>query len=417
MKITSIQGREIFNCNGIPTLECQVVLDHSVPVVASVPSGLSKGCYEALELRDGGERLNGLGVQQAIHKIESIIAPAFAHREPNIIEMDQYMIELDGTNNKGSLGANTMLAVSIAILRAQALAEQYELYEFIAQICGSSTVTLPFPLFVMISGGLHARNKLRIQEFLILPIGSKNFREAMEHGTLFFRQLEKKLKKAGLGTLKTDEGSFAPLFEDDMQALTFLTEIIEQLSGEYQFKIALDVAASHFFNSATRLYEWSDKQYNTNELLAFYAKLVDTFPICSLEDPLSEDDWEGWVALMQLLGEEIQILGDDLFVTNPSRIIHGVEIQAANAVIIKPNQIGTVTETLQAIQVCQQNGLNVAIAHRSGETNDTFIADLAVGVSAEQVKAGSCSGGERLAKYNRILAIEEELTSSLRVTI
>lgn len=413
MKITSIKGREIFDCRGFPALECQLILENSIPVIASVPTGVSKGSHEAFELRDGSSKFNGYGVQKAIEKLETIIEPALIDKVPDLIAMDQQMIQLDGTDNKSSLGANTMLAASIAIIRAQAIMEQCELYELIAQLCGAQTVTLPFPMFVMLSGGMHANNNLRIQEFLILPIGAQNFKDAMEHSIIFFHALKKALFDNKMIILTNDEGSFAPNFKDDTEALNFLVKIMEQLSPNYHFKIALDVAASHFFDAATHRYNWHGTMYEANELIAWYTKLVSQYPIYSLEDPLSQDDWEGWNALMEILGEEIQIIGDDLFATDPVRIWHGIETQAANAALIKPNQIGTITETLQAIQLCQQYGLNVAVSHRAGETNDTFIADLAVGTSAGQIKAGSCCRGERLAKYNRLLAIEDNLTLSL----
>lgn len=412
MKIAKIQAREIFDSRGLPTIECELYLDNGSHVTASVPSGLSVGSNEAYELRDD-ERLMGFGVSKAIENIENIIAPVLINKEPVVVALDAIMLELDGTANKEKLGANAILAVSIAVLKAQAVVEELEPYELIAQLCGQDSVMLPFPLFNMINGGAHAPSGLRIQEFLVIPSGAQNFRESMEYGVEFYYTLQELLQKKGQRICRGIEGGFAPAFENDMQALDILAETIEKLDGSDTFKFALDVAASQFYDTKTKTYDWHGTTYSTDELIAFYKKLIDAYPICSIEDGLAEDDQEGWAQMMEQLGETIQIVGDDIFVTNATRIYQGLLNQSANAAIIKPNQIGTVTETLQAIQLCKEHGMSIVVSHRSGETNDSFIADLAVGTSAGQIKAGGCSGGERLAKYNRLLAIEDQLALSL----
>lgn len=413
MRITNIKGREIFDSRGFPTLECQLFLEDGVSIVASVPSGISCSAYEAYELRDGGKRLFGKGVLKAIENIETIISPALVGQEPNVILLDQYMIKLDGTDNKMHLGANTILAVSIAILRAQAWLEQRELYEFIAHLCGSDTVSLPFPFINMLSGGAHADTGLRIQEFLILPVGAQSFREAIEKATVFSHTLENTLKGLKKQTSVGIEGALVSTFAHDEEALDILFDVIEQCGGPSKFKIALDIAASQFYNKATNKYDWFATSCTTDDLLGWYEKILSKYHVYSLEDPLHQDDWKGWALLMDLLGNEVQIVGDDLFATDAARIWKGIEMHATNAVVIKPNQIGTVTETLQAIQLCQEYNLNVVISHRSVETNDCFIADLAVGTSSGQIKAGGCNRGERLAKYNRLLTIEDQLAFSL----
>ncbi|MBI2775548.1 phosphopyruvate hydratase [Candidatus Dependentiae bacterium] len=413
MKIIKLKGREIFDSRGVPTIECQLFLEDGSSFYSSVPEGLSRSRYEAFEMRDGGDRLAGNGVRKAIEILENKISDAIIGLEPNVIELDQLMISLDGTENKSKLGANAMLSASIAILRAQAFLCQQEPYELIANLCGAETVTLPFPLFNMISGGAHADNKLRIQEFLILPVGTQSFREAIEHAISFHNVLKEIIIAEGEVPSTSDEGAFAPLVANDYEALDLIVQAIEEFEGEQLFKIALDCAASQFFNPKNHTYTIGRKKYTSNDLIEWYAGMVEEYPIYSLEDPLDQDDWSGWATLVEVLGEQTQIAGDDLFATDPARIWHGIENHAATAAIIKPNQIGTVTETLQAIQLCQEYGFNVIVSHRSGETNDTFIADLAVGTSAGQIKAGGCVRGERLAKYNRLLSIEDQLALSM----
>ncbi len=417
MKITNVKAREIFDSRGMPTLECQIFLDHDHYVLASVPSGMSRGIHEAVELRDGGSRLFGKGVLKASQIIETVFAPQLIGTSPDLLVIDTFMIEADGTVNKAKYGANSMLAVSMAVAKAQALSEHMELYECIAHLYGAQTVMLPYPLFNVINGGIHADNNLFFQEFMILPIGGSNFRESLELGALFFYELKVLLKKTNKPIVYGDEGGIASSFESEYEALDMITEVIARIGDGNLFRIALDVAASEFYNVTTHCYDLHDEFLTSEELVALYAKLIQTYPIFSIEDGLAQDDWQGWMHMKSVLGDTIQLVGDDLFATSAQRIKHGVMVDAANAVIIKPNQVGTITETLQTIQFCFEQGLNTIISHRSGETEDTFIADLAVGTSAGQIKAGGLSRSERLAKYNRLLRIEDTLLSSMLLDV
>ncbi len=409
MKITGIQAREIFDSRGLPTIACELFLENKFSVCASVPTGTSRGMHEATELRDGGKRLEGLGVLKAIEVIEKKIAPALIGKEPNVVQMDVMLLELDDTPDKSRLGANTLLAVSIAICKAQALAESLQLYELIAYLCSFETVALPCPLFNIINGGLHADNNLSVQEIMIMPLNQPSFRSAVEAGFTVFHGLKKLLHKQGKSITVGDEGGFAPCFDDIQQALDLIMEAIEQYGDGNPVMIALDVAASHFYNQKTEKYTWQGKQISKQELIDYYQYLISNYPIYLIEDGLTETDWNGWEQLNELIGSDVKIIGDDIFATNPERIWHGIEQDVAQGALIKPNQIGTVTETLQAAKLCKEYNWDVIVSHRSGETNDSFIADLAVGVSAEQIKAGGCSRGERIAKYNRLLKIEDQL--------
>jgi enolase len=415
MKITRLIAREIYDSRGIPTVECELTLDNDVTVSASVPSGASVGKHEAHELRDGGKRLSGKGVIKAVDAIEQIIAPALRGKELVAPELDQLLIALDGTPNKKKLGANAILAVSIALYRAQAVQEEAELYELLAWVIGHEMVALPVPMFNLINGGAHADNNLRIQEFMIVPLGAPSYRESLEYGVTFAHELAAVLKKAGKQIVYGDEGGLACDFEDEVEALNYLMDVLVKFEkkGKQKFGIALDVAASQFYDVKKGLYQWGDDLVKADELITFYQQLIAHFPIYSIEDGLAEDDWKGWAMLTKELGSQVQLVGDDLFATNIKRIAQGIELGAANAVLIKPNQIGTVTETMQAIQYCKSNGLNTIISHRSGETTDAFIADLSVGTAAGQIKAGGCCRGERMAKYNRLLTIEDRLMRSL----
>lgn len=405
-------GREIYDSRGWPTVQCELILDNSKKIYASVPAGLSRGKYEARELRDGGKRLWGKGVLKAIENLECIIGPELIGKEPQAIELDLKMIEMDGTKDKSHLGANAMLAASMALYRAQAEVEEIELFELIAGIYGTQTISLPFPFFNVINGGMHASNNLHIQEFMIVPIGTSDFRSSMELGVSFFHELKNILQKYGKSTAVGDEGGFSPLFTSDYEVLDIMVETLEKIEMEEssQCIIGLDIAASRLFDPSTRKYMWAGNLVTSQELIAIYENLVATYPIYSIEDGLDEDDWIGWRLMMETFENKIQIVADDLFATNIDRIAQGIGEQAANGVIIKPNQIGTVTESLQAIRLCKNNGLNVMVSHRSGETADSFIADLAVGSSAGQIKAGGLCRGERLVKYNRLLTIEDTLT-------
>ena len=414
MKISKVIAREIYDSRGLPAVECDLVLDNDVVVTASAPSGSSRGSFEAVELRDGGERLLGQGVLKAIENIETIIAPALVGKEPDVVGMDLKMIEMDGTENKSNIGANAMIAASMAVCRAQAMANDMELYEFIALLCDFEAVTLPFPMFNMINGGAHANNDLMIQEFMVIPIGAQSFRGSIEAGVTIFQHLKKILIEQGKSTAVGYEGGFAPMLEDEQEALDLLMEAVERSgidSGDVVF--ALDVAASQFYNPTKKMYDWKGQFVSSEELIGVYKQLAEHYPLYSLEDGLADNDLEGWKNLMDTLGEKLQIIGDDIFATHSQRIIMGIENNLAHGVIIKPNQVGTVTETLQAIKLCKANDINIIASHRSGETEDMFIADLAVGASAGQIKAGGCSRGERMAKYNHLLRIEDELTRTL----
>lgn len=410
MKIMHIQGREIYDSRGLPTVECVLVLEDGSYVQASVPSGLSTGSYEAVELRDGdATRLMGLGVQQAIENLEKIIAPVLVGREPSSIEMDVELVGLDGTQDKSSLGANAMLAASIAVIRAQAIISDIELYELIAYLMDFKVVTLPFPLFNVINGGVHAPNNVDIQEILVMPVGFERFSEALQATHELFYVLKDIVKAQGKHLIIGDEGGVAPDVTCNKQALDFLMQALAASNHTENFKIGLDIAANQLYNKQTKKYRWDGNHYSAEHMQQIYTDLCKNYPIYSIEDAFAEDDWQAWVELMGALGESIQIVGDDLFATNPHRIAQGIELQAANASIIKPNQIGTVTEALQAIKLCQTYELNPIISHRSGETEDNFIVDLAVGANVGQFKGGGCERGESVTKYNELLRIEEEL--------
>lgn len=412
MKIKSLVGREIYDSRGWPTVQCEIVLEDGARFSASVPTGLSQGSYEAKKVYDGGERLFGRGVQQCVNHIDNLIAPEFIGQKPHAIDMDLELLQLDGTTNKSKLGANTLLAVSMAVYRAHAYCEGVELFEFIGHICGADTVSVPFPFFNIINGGMHASNGLPIQEFMIVPVGTSDFRMAMEVGATVFHELGAALKKRDKTIMYGDEGGYACQFASECEALDILTETIDLVYKKYDFSamIALDVAASTLYDHVSKRYLWKDELILAEEMVGVYEELLAKYPICMLEDGLAEDDWEGWMYLKKRIGDKVQLFGDDLYVTNPERIAMGIECGIAQGAIIKPNQIGTVTETLQALSLCQTHDILTMISHRSGDTEDSFIADLAVGSSAGQIKSGSLRGSERLAKYNRLLAIEDHLT-------
>lgn len=414
MKITNIVAREIFDSRGLPTIECQIMLESGMYVISSVPSGLSRGNYEVCELRDGGTRLLGLGVEKARENIENVIAPALIGKEPDMVATDLYMIDLDGTEDKSKLGGNAILAVSIAMCKAQAAINGIESFELIADLCEFDSVTLPVPMFNLINGGVHANNNLMIQEFMIIPTGRRSYRLCLESAVTVFHQLKYLLQHKGKSLAIGDEGGFGPDVEDEREALDLIMEAIH-LSNDQdeEFVIALDVAASQFYNVKEKIYSWDDKKYTTQDLINLYENLAQEYPIYAIEDGLSDTDWDGWIEMKKQLGEHIHLIGDDIFATNPYRIAQGIEEEIADTTVIKPNQIGTITETLQAIKLCKEHNMNLVASHRSGETNDTFIVDLAVGVSANHIKAGGCCRGERMAKYNQLLRIEDSLMFSL----
>lgn len=410
MKIQDIHAREIFDSRGIPTVECDLFLSDGMMFTASVPCGISRGMYEAVELRDKGHRLMGLGVHKAVRMIEDTIAPLLIDRVPDLIAFDSEMIGLDQTMNKAHLGANAMLAVSMVVCRAQAYMEDFELYEFIAHISNQSTISLPCPMFNMLGGGLHADNNFPIQEILVVPTKELSFHEAMETGVTIFHTLRKILHDKGKLTAVGYEGGFIPTFKDEFEAFDMLMDAIHHSGRGENAMISLDIAASHLLNSETGLYSWFGDRLSSHDLIEKYKKISSQYPLFSIEDGLSQADWKGWHEMKNALGNHVKIIGDDLFVTDPQRIWNGIENDCASGALIKPNQIGTITETLQAVTLCKDSNWDVVVSHRSGETNDDFIADLAIGVSAEFIKAGGCSRGERMAKYNRLLIIEQDLT-------
>jgi len=410
--ITGVWAREILDSRGNPTIEAEIELASGATGWAAVPSGASTGKHEAVELRDGDKkRYFGKGVLKAINNIKEIIGPEVMDLDAtDQLGIDHLMIELDGTPNKAKLGANAILAVSMAVARAAANHMGLPLYQYLG---GINTRTLPQPMFNVINGGAHADNNLDIQEFMILPAGAKSFSEALRAASEVFKSLKKVLGEKNLVTAVGDEGGMAPSLKTNREALDFLLKAIEGAGykpGE-DIWIALDCAANDFFDPETGLYTMKvdNEKYDTSRLIEYYRELVAEYPIVSIEDPFAEDDWDSWVAMTKELGETIQIVGDDIFVTNPERIAEGIEKKAANASLIKLNQIGTVTETIDAIHLSQTAGWKTVISHRSGETEDTFIADLALATVARQIKTGSVCRSERICKYNQLLRIEEEL--------
>ncbi len=407
-EIVNVYAREVLDSRGNPTVEVEVFLDTGVMGRAMVPSGASTGTHEALELRDKDrKRYLGKGVLLAVQNVNDIIGPELVGLESTEqAEVDRLMIELDGTENKSRLGANAILAVSMAVARASAAELGLPLYAYLG---GVSARVLPVPLMNVINGGVHADNPLDPQEFMIVPCKAESFSEALRMGVETYHTLKKVLKEKGLSVSVGDEGGFAPQISNTKEALGLLVTAIEKagyVAGE-DIVLAMDVAASELFENGRYRLEGRDMGYE--DMIRFYEELVAEFPVVSIEDPLSEDDWEGWKALYEALGDKVQIVGDDLFVTNIKRIRKGIEEGVANAVLIKLNQIGTVTETLKAIETAHRAGWKTVISHRSGETEDAFIADLAVAVNAGQIKTGAPARSERTAKYNRLLRIEDTL--------
>lgn len=414
MKIKKVIGREIFDSRGLPTVSCEITLENGALVTSSVPSGKSRSKKEAFELRDHDKaRLMGQGVLKAIHNIEYVIGSKIIGQEADLVVIDDILRDLDATPDKRILGANAILAVSMAACKAQAHAENLELFEMIAQLYGSDSVSLPFPLLNIFNGGVHSDNHFPIQEIMLVPIGAQNFRASLEASVEVFYELKRLLQEAQKSTAVGDEGGFCPLFSSEYEPFDFIVAALKNTDNHDLFRIGLDVAADQLYNQKTGMYRWKQGEKTTEQLFAFYKKLEHEYPLFSIEDGFCQDDIEGWKMLFEQFSNTLQIVGDDIFATNSQEIIKGVEQEIANAAIIKPNQIGTVTETFEAIAVCQQVGMNAIISHRSGETTDTFIADLAVGTSSGQIKAGAPCRGERMAKYNRLLEIEEMLTMDL----
>ncbi|MCD6531132.1 phosphopyruvate hydratase [bacterium] len=405
--IIYILGRQILDSRGNPTVEVEVGLESGVVAAAAVPSGASTGSREALELRDGEQSWHGKGVTKAVENINEIIAPELEGLESlDQMYIDQIMLEIDGTDNKSKLGANAILGVSMAVARASAEELGVPLFAYLG---GVNAHILPVPQMNVINGGAHADNNLEIQEFMIVPAGFDSFSAAYQAGSEIYHTLKKILKERGLSTAVGDEGGFAPNLKTHAEALEILVEAIEKTGykpGEQVF-LAIDAAASEFFKDGK--YQFEGKSRTSGEMIEYYKGLIDKFPIVSIEDGLAEGDWEGWAKMRAELGDRIQLVGDDIFVTNPKIIARGIEENVANAVLIKLNQIGTVTETLQAVEMAHRAGWNTVISHRSGETADTFIADLAVAVNSGQIKTGAPCRIERVEKYNQLLRIEEFL--------
>jgi enolase len=415
-RIEWIEGREILDSRGNPTVEAEVGLAGGAVGWAAVPSGASTGEHEAVELRDGdARRYLGKGVLKAVQYIETIIAPALqgrdAARQP---ELDRLMIELDGTPNKSNLGANAILAVSLATARAAADALGLPLYRYLG---GEDATVLPVPLMNILNGGAHADNNVDFQEFMIVPLGAPSFAESLRMGVETFHHLKKVLAKKGYSTSVGDEGGFAPNLRSNAEAIEQVLEAIHTAGYKLgdEIAIALDPASSEFYQDGRYVFKKSDKSVHTSEqMVEFWANWVRQYPIVSIEDGLAEDDWEGWRLLTATLGERVQLVGDDLFVTNTRRLERGIRERVANSILIKVNQIGTLTETLEAIEMARKNGYSAIISHRSGETEDDFIADLAVATNAGQIKTGSASRSDRIAKYNQLLRIEGELGGQAR---
>ncbi len=416
--IAEVRAREVLDSRGNPTVEAELVLSGGVSGRAIVPSGASTGEHEAVELRDDdNDRYLGRGVLKAVENVNGEIAEAVCELDAaDQFALDQKMIELDGTPNKGRLGANAVLAVSMAAARACASAFKLPLYRYLG---GVSACTLPTPMMNILNGGAHADTNVDFQEFMAMPVGAPSFSEALRWGAETFHTLKSVLKQRGHGTNVGDEGGFAPSLRSNVEAIEVILEAITRAGykpGE-EIAIALDPAASEFYDAdqGRYIFKKSDNSTKTREqMVQFWAKWVREYPIISIEDGLAEDDWEGWKMLTEELGGRIQLVGDDLFVTNPERLQEGIDRGVANSILIKLNQIGTVSETLQAIDLARRNGYTAVISHRSGESEDTFIADLAVATGAGQIKTGSASRTDRVAKYNQLLRIEEELDEGAR---
>src|SRR6056297_317035 len=407
--ILDVYAREILDSRGNPTVEVDVVLEDGIMGRAAVPSGASTGAHEAVELRDGGERYLGKGVEDAVDNVNSIIAPELVGYDArDQIEIDNLMRELDGTENKSRLGANAVLGVSMAIAKAAAAATGTFLFNYIG---GMNAHTLPVPMMNILNGGEHADNNVDLQEFMIMPVGALSFREAVKMGAEVYHNLKKVLQERGLGTGVGDEGGFAPDLESNEAALEVIVQAIEKadyIPGE-DFLIALDPAASEFYKDGKYVLAGEGVEKTSEEMIDFYAELIDKYPIISIEDGLAEDDWEGFAKMTERLGDHLQIVGDDLYVTNTERLSRGIKEKSSNSILIKVNQIGSLTETLDTIKMATRAGFTSVVSHRSGETEDVTIADLVVAMNTGQIKTGAPARSERVAKYNQLLRIEESL--------
>jgi enolase len=408
--IETIHAREILDSRGNPTVEVEVVLEDGSTARAAVPSGASTGAFEAAELRDEGKRYLGKGVENAVKNVNEKIAPiicGFDAQDQRLI--DDEMIALDGTKNKSKLGANAILGVSLASARAAAESSDLSFFKYIG---GPTAHTLPVPMMNILNGGAHADTNVDIQEFMVAPIGAATFKESLRWGAEIYHSLKSVLKKQGLATSIGDEGGFAPNLASNRAALDLILEAVEKAGFKpgKEIALAMDVAATEFHEKGK--YNFEGKQLTSDEMIAYYTDLVSSYPLVSIEDPLDEDDWDGWKKMTAQLGAKIQIVGDDLFVTNPERLSRGIENQTANALLVKVNQIGTLTETMDAVALAHRSGYRSMMSHRSGETEDTTIADLAVALECGQIKTGAPARSERVAKYNQLLRIEEELADA-----
>ena len=410
MKIRKISAREILDSRGNPTVEVDVVLTNDVLGRAAVPSGASTGTHEALELRDGKKRYNGKGVLTAVEHVNRLIAPKLRGRDARRQEeIDRLMIDLDGTPNKRRLGANAILGVSLAVAKAAAAAAKMPLFRYLG---GTRATTVPVPMMNILNGGVHADSSVDLQEFMVVPVGARSFADGLRMGVETFHALKAVLKEKGYSTAVGDEGGFAPRLQSNQEAVEVILVAIERAGYQpgRQIALALDPAASEFFEDGQYVFRKSDgSRRSSAEMVQYYRDWVERYPIISIEDGLAEDDWNGWATLSRELGKKTQLVGDDIFVTNPQRLQRGIDTGVANSILIKLNQIGTLTETLATIERAKQAGYTTVISHRSGETEDATIADLAVAVNAGQIKTGSACRGERIAKYNQLLRIEEVL--------
>jgi len=415
--ITDVHGREILDSRGNPTVEVEVTIEDCVKGIAAVPSGASTGKFEAVELRDGGDRYLGLGVQKAVDNVNTVLRETIiGHNALNQGEIDKLLIDADGTENKAKLGANAILGVSMAVARAAANALEVPLYNYLG---GTNAKRLPVPMMNILNGGKHADNTVDLQEFMIMPVGANTFKEGLRMCCEIYHHLKKILNKKGLSTGVGDEGGFAPNLSDSKEVLSLIVEAVKAAGYEpdKHIKIAIDAASSEIYDEDQKKYYFPGESKmkgkevyrDTSEMIHYYEELVNEFPIISIEDGLSEDEWDGWKQLNDAIGDRVQLVGDDLFVTNTVRLKKGIDNNSANAILVKVNQIGTLTEAFDAVEMAQKAGYNAVISHRSGETEDTIIADIAVALNAGQIKTGAPCRSDRTAKYNRLLRIEEEL--------
>lgn len=410
--IEALGAREILDSRGNPTVEVEVLLEDGTAARAAVPSGASTGAFEAVELRDGGKRYLGKGVEKAIKNVNDVIAPEVIGLDAQDQRLvDQTMIDLDGTKNKAKLGANAILGVSLAVAKASAEHADLSLFKYVG---GNNAHVLPVPMMNILNGGAHADTNVDIQEFMVAPIGANTFKESLRWGAEIYHSLKSVLKKRGLATSIGDEGGFAPNLDSNRAALDLILEAVD-LAGfkaGKEIALAMDVAATEFYENGK--YAFEGKQLTSAEMISYYAELVSAYPLVSIEDPLNEDDWDGWAAITKELGGKVQLVGDDLFVTNPERLARGIASGTANAMLVKVNQIGSLTETLDAVELAHRAGYRNMMSHRSGETEDVTIADLAVATNCGQIKTGAPARSERVAKYNQLLRIEDELAEGAR---